>query len=346
LAITLKLILPKLMKIQANVVNFDDSCNLIVGMSEAALRLGALIRRVGNSDVPVLIQGESGTGKELVARSIFGMRPAGEFVAVDCATLSAGLVESELFGHQRGAFTGALEGRTGLLQMADGGTAFFDEIGELPLEAQVKLLRVLQQKEIRPVGSNRTLPCNFRVIAATNRNLAEEVEKGRFRLDLLYRLNVVMIPVPPLRERKDDIPCLVRHFLDKWADGYEITPELAAAFQLHHWPGNIRELENCVARLIALSSDGALHAEDLSFATGPTRAQVVSMDRSSSGIARLASAVGNRANMSVEAAERAAIERAMTEARGSTSVAAKTLGIGRTTLYRRLKHYDEMRLHA
>ena len=329
---------------QATVINADTSPNLLIGKSEAALRLWALIRRVGATDVPVLIQGESGTGKELVARSIFGVRPAGQFVAIDCATLSAGLVESELFGHQRGAFTGATEGRIGLLQIAHGGTAFFDEIGELPLEAQVKLLRVLQQKEIRPVGSNRTMPCDFRVIAATNRNLVEEVERGRFRLDLYYRLNVVMIPISPLRERKEDIAFLIRHFLDKSVWGqYGIGSEVITAMLRHNWPGNVRELENCVARLVALSPDRILHAEDLPFHFAPACVKLVSVKV---GLTRLALAVRDRAGMTVDAAERERIEQVLSDSHGQMNIAAKTLGIGRTTLYRKLKQYEEARLLA
>ena len=163
------------------------------------LRLREMIGKVGRSRVSVLLQGESGTGKEVVARAIYAARPAGEFVPIDCGSLAPSLIESELFGHERGAFTGAVGSRTGLLQTAHEGTAFFDEIGELPSEAQVKLLRVLQQQEIRPVGSNSSQPCTFRVIAATNRNLEEEVRCGRFRLDPYFRLNVVALDLPPLR---------------------------------------------------------------------------------------------------------------------------------------------------
>jgi two-component system response regulator PilR (NtrC family) len=173
--------------------------NLRTGTSQPMLRLREMIGKVGRSRVSVLLQGESGTGKEVVARAIYAARPAGEFVPIDCGSLAPSLIESELFGHERGAFTGAVGSRTGLLQTAHEGTAFFDEIGELPSEAQVKLLRVLQQQEIRPVGSNSSQPCTFRVIAATNRNLEEEVRCGRFRLDPYFRLNVVALDLPPLR---------------------------------------------------------------------------------------------------------------------------------------------------
>src|SRR4051812_22870254 len=186
--------------------------DLLIGASDTATRLVGLLRKLGQSDVPVLLQGESGTGKELAARMIYDVRGRGEFVPIDCGSLPANLIESELFGHARGAFTGATNPRRGLLQEADGGTAFFDEIGELPLEGQAKLLRCLQQREIRPVGSDWPRSCVFRIVAATNRDLAEEIRQGRFRLDLYFRLNVVNVDLPPLRDRSADIPMLVRHF--------------------------------------------------------------------------------------------------------------------------------------
>jgi DNA-binding NtrC family response regulator len=319
------------------------------------LRLGEMIRKVGRSRVSVLLQGESGTGKELVARAIYAVRPEGEFVPIDCASLAPNLIESELFGHERGAFTGAVGSRTGLLQTAHGGTAFFDEIGELPPEAQVKLLRVLQQQEIRPVGSNRSQPCSFRVIAATNRNLEEEVRCGRFRLDLYFRLNVVALELPPLRLRKEDISCLVENFLRKNEYRHEITPEVLEAMMAYCWPGNIRELENCVDRLVALSSDQYLHMQDLQFHSVLADSRSVSQSDPEPGTYSLnvparpvtASQQGPPrskvmpAELSMESAGLAALQRALSSADGNRTTAAHLLGIGRTTLYRKLKRYEK-----
>jgi DNA-binding NtrC family response regulator len=328
--------------------------NLLTGTSQPMLRLLEMIRKVGGSRVSVLLQGESGTGKELVARAIYAAKPEGEFVPIDCGSLVPNLIESELFGHERGAFTGAVGSRTGLLQSAHGGTAFFDEIGELPSEAQVKLLRVLQQQEFRPVGGNRSQPCSFRVIAATNRNQEEEVRCGRFRLDLYFRLNVVALELPPLRHRKDDIPSLVEDFLKKNGYRHEITPEVLEAMMAYYWPGNIRELENCVDRLVALSSDQYLHMEDLQFhsvladsrsgsrsdpdpETSILRIEAPTTTASQEGSPRSALM---SAELSMESAGLAALQRALSSAGGNRTAAAQLLGIGRTTLYRKLKSYD------
>jgi transcriptional regulator with PAS, ATPase and Fis domain len=305
--------------------------NCLIGQSESLHTLMGLIEKVGRSDVSVLLQGESGTGKELVARAIYGFRPEGQFVPIDCSSIPANLVESELFGHERGAFTGAQNSRKGLLETADGGTAFFDEIGELPGEAQGKLLRVLQQQELRPVGSNSSRPCSFRVIAATNRNLATEVEAHRFRLDLYYRLNVVTLELPPLRERLTDIPILIRYFLRNTGCEYKFGPGLMERMLHHAWPGNVRELKNCVARLITLTSDDYLHAEHLPF---PAQAATEQAPRKK--------AVG--CGLSMSSAEHVAISRAMEFTEGNTTRAAKALGISRTTLYRRRKHLEEAAL--
>ena len=300
----------------------------LIGQSEALQGLIDLIEKVGQSDVSVLLQGESGTGKELVARAIYGMRPEGLFVPIDCGSIPANLVESELFGHERGAFTGAQTTRKGLLETADGGTAFFDEIGELPGEAQAKLLRVLQQQELRPVGSNSSRRCSFRVIAATNRNLGEEVEQHRFRLDLYYRLNVVTLELPPLRQRLSDIPILVRYFLRHTGRDYQFGRGLLECMLEHSWPGNIRELKNCVARLITLTSDDILHAEHLPFQQQAEPAQAPRKKPAVCGL-------------SLSSAEHAAICRALEFSEGNTTRAAKALGISRTTLYRRRKHFGE-----
>jgi DNA-binding NtrC family response regulator len=302
-----------------------------------------MIRKVGRSRVSVLIQGESGTGKELVARAIYAARPEGEFVPIDCGSLVPTLIESELFGHQRGAFTGAVGSRTGLLQTAHGGTAFFDEIGELSAEAQVKLLRVLQQQEIRPVGSNRSQPCSFRTIAATNRNLEEEVRCGRFRLDLYFRLNVVALELPPLRNRKGDIPGLAEDFLRKNGYRHEITPEVLEAMMAYCWPGNIRELHNCVDRMVALSSDQYLHIQDLQFHSVLADSRIASPSRPEPGNSTHKEH-SRRSQVipagTMESAERAAVQRAWSSADGNLTATAQLLGIGRTTLYRMLRRYD------
>jgi transcriptional regulator with PAS, ATPase and Fis domain len=294
-----------------------------------------LVNKVGKSDVAVLLQGESGTGKELVAKLIYSIRSKGQFVPVDCGALPVNLVESELFGHERGAFTGALSARPGLLQKAHDGTAFFDEVGELSTEAQVKLLRALQERQIRAVGSDRSRPCQFRLIAATNRNLAEEVKVGRFRLDLYFRINVVTLEIPPLRERKDDIPDLVHYFLNKSGHPhYRVDPPLLAALAQHNWPGNVRELENCISRLIALTSDDALHVEHL-----PRWAPEPPGQRDASLPADHERDESPQQSMSLDGIEREAIERALSTAKGKISEAAKILGINRSTLYRRRRHH-------
>jgi DNA-binding NtrC family response regulator len=298
-----------------------------------------LIAKVGRSDVSVLIQGESGTGKELVARAIYDLNPQGEFVPIDCGALAVNLVESELFGHEKGAFTGAAGPRKGLLESAHGGTAFFDEVGELPAEIQSKLLRVLQQREIRPLGANRARPSSFRVVAATNRNLTEEVANGRFRLDLYYRLNVVTLVIPPLRERKADIPILVEHFLRQAGRRYRLGPNLMEALLDHAWPGNVRELQNCVARLVALTSDDCLNAADLPFPLPKSSSQVTFPLRPSppSWQEQTPQRSSERIGPTVRDAEQQAISKALACSNGKMAEAAKALGIGRTTLYRRLK---------
>ncbi len=310
-----------------------------IGNSEPSRRVARLVQQLGASQVPVLLYGETGVGKEVAARAIHNVRKQGSFVTIDCGALPTTLIESELFGYVRGAFTGALNARMGLLQKADGGTAFFDEIGELPLEAQVKLLRVLQQREVRPIGSNVSAPCTFRVIAATNKDLKEEVRCGRFRLDLYYRLDVVTLELPPLRERKDDIPPLIDHFLALNETTKKPLPGLIETILNHSWPGNIRELENCIARLVALSSDDWLHPHDLPFGNGKRPLWYPKDDHSYLGSAIPPPRPIGHAPILMAEAERAAIERAMTAAGGRPTLAAKSLGIGRTTLYRKLRGY-------
>jgi transcriptional regulator with GAF, ATPase, and Fis domain len=298
----------------------------LIGTSDAIRFLDELIHRVGASDAPVLIQGESGTGKELVAQAIHERSRLAEFVPIDCGALPSNLAESELFGYEKGAFTGASDARTGLLEFADGGTAFFDEVGELPLDIQAKLLRVLQQREVRRLGSNRARSCNFRVIAATNRNLAEEVEQRRFRLDLFHRLNVVPLEIPPLRERKTDIPLLVEHFLRKTGRTYRYGHGLMDRLLEYRWPGNVRELQNCVARLVAFAAEDVLNAEDLHFPSPRQQAAEPSPQEEEQPV-------------ELSTVERHAVFRALASSNGNTTEAARALGISRTTLYRRRKQF-------
>ena len=240
----------------------EENLDGIIGSSANIQDVLRMISRLKDTRTPVLISGESGTGKELAARAIHfrGSMAKTPFVAVDCGSLVPTLMESELFGYEKGAFTGATKSKAGLFQAADGGTIFLDEIGELPLEMQAKLLRVLQEKEVRPVGSNEKINVDVRVIAATNRDLESAYRAGTFRKDLYFRLNVVTVHLPPLRERRSDIPVLVHHFLDRYAKGSHIQVTAAAMKSLLHydWPGNVRELENCVARAVTLG-DGKTH---------------------------------------------------------------------------------------
>jgi DNA-binding NtrC family response regulator len=302
----------------------------MVGESAALRRLREQIARVAPADTTVLIQGETGTGKELVARAIHeaSTRRKRLLVKVNCAAIPRELVESELFGHERGAFTGATEQRRGRFELADGGTIFLDEIGELPLEAQAKLLRVLQEREFERVGGSRTLRSDVRVIAATNRELEAQVGAGRFRADLFYRLNVFPLMVPPLRERREDIPRLVAHFtakigrrLGRKPDG--ISPAFLDRAAAHPWPGNIRELENMVERALIASDGGSI---DLPAASGAKAAADVPIPEGPHG--------------TLEDVERAHIRRVLEAARwvieGELG-AARILGLNPSTLRGRLR---------
>jgi DNA-binding NtrC family response regulator len=211
----------------------------------------------------VLLLGETGVGKEVVARAIYDSNPCGNFVPIDCGSLVGPLVESELFGHTKGAFTGAVQAKRGLIDLANGGTAFFDEIGDLPLDLQVKLLRVLQEHEYRPVGSLVRQKVDMRVISATHRDLAKEVARGTFRQDLFYRLNVIRVHIPALRERKEDILPLIRHFLSTQRNRYSLTNEAQEAMVAYDWPGTVRELSNCIQQMTAMNSGPLLHTADL-----------------------------------------------------------------------------------
>jgi len=306
----------------------------IVGSSAKIQDVLRLISRLKDTRTPVLITGESGTGKELVARAIhfrgtFATRP---FVAVDCGSLVPTLIESELFGYEKGAFTGALRAKQGLFQSASGGTIFLDEIGELPIEMQAKLLRVLQEKEVRPVGSNQKFKVDIRVIAATNRDLEAEYRNGTFRKDLYFRLNVVTVHLPCLRERRSDIPMLVHWFLDRYAPGVPIQVSHSAMKCLlqYDWPGNVRELENCIERAVALGDHHVLDVGDLP----PT---IASDSVASKSVSATTPAFTTN---DLEDIERATIQRVFEQVNGDKVMAGKMLGISRATLYRKLKRYN------
>jgi DNA-binding NtrC family response regulator len=304
----------------------------LIGTSPKMQKVYKLIEKVSQHNYPVLILGESGTGKELVARSIHfsGLRKHKPFVPLDCSALVPTLIESELFGYVKGAFTGAMHTKQGVFESADQGTLFLDEIGNLPTDMQAKLLRVLQEREIKPVGSNDRVQINVRIIAATNRDLEAAVRDNSFRQDLYFRLNVVQIKIPPLRERKSDIPLLVQAFLEKFADPARRIPIVAedamAWLTSYDWPGNVRELENAIERAVALGSNPILHCGDL-----PSNLQHGSAVEHSPA---------NDELVPLEEMERRAILRALREANGDKLVAARLLGIGKTTLYRKLKQYQ------
>ncbi|HSB14153.1 MAG TPA: sigma-54 dependent transcriptional regulator [Bryobacteraceae bacterium] len=317
-----------------------DSPPVLVGQSFRIRQVLQLIQKLGRSRSPVLVLGETGTGKEVVARAIHHVVPAGPFVPIDCSALVGPLMESELFGHTKGAFTGAATAKIGLVEAANGGTAFFDEIGELPLDLQAKLLRLLQEKEFRPVGSVERRKADFRVIAATNRDLVQEVERGRFRRDLYYRLNVITLRVPPLRERKEDIPALVGYFLRLHGGNCSVSRECLDAMIAYDWPGNVRELENCVQRMSAVNSGPLLQTADL-----PTALHTYMEARRAGSLVMTAVAVADVSVapappvLSLSEVEKRTIREALDYTKGDRVMAARLLGIGRTTLYRKIKEY-------
>jgi DNA-binding NtrC family response regulator len=311
----------------------------IIGSSASIQHVLRLISRLKDTRTPVLISGESGTGKELVARALHfrGNLANRPFVAVDCGSLVPTLIESELFGYEKGAFTGALRSKQGLLQSADTGTIFLDEVGELPLEMQARLLRFIQEKEVRPVGSNEKVKVDVRIMAATNRDLDAEYKKGTFRKDLYFRLNVVTISLPPLRERRSDIPILAAFFLERLAPGrgVQVSGDAMKALLAYDWPGNVRELENCLERAIALGDERILEVSDLppSIAQAEIAAEAAESREFSGHPTDL------RAT-DLEDIERATIERVFSQVNGDKALAGKMLGISRATLYRKLKRYN------
>ena len=307
----------------------------LIGQSAPMQRVYGVLQQVSSSHATVLILGESGTGKELVARAIHTNSPRKDrpFVAVNCAALSQGLIESELFGHVKGAFTGAIAAKEGMLVYADGGTLFLDEVGDMPLETQAKLLRVLETREVQPVGGNATRKVDVRVVAATNRELRTLVSEGKFRGDLLFRLQVVTLALPPLRERPGDVPLLIDHFLTTLAGEHGravrgITPEARALLVRYAWPGNVRELRNALETMVLLTRHDVLGVDDV-----PEHIQhAIGQPGKASGHYELA----GRALTEVE---RDLIEATLKLTEGNRQKAAKLMGIGERTLYRKLHEY-------
>jgi two-component system response regulator HydG len=306
----------------------EDYALGIVGRSEAMQSVFKLIGQLAASDATVLITGESGTGKELVAKALHfnSARVKRPFVPINCAAVPAGLLESELFGHVKGAFTGAVGGRRGLFREANGGTLFLDEIGDMAPELQAKLLRAIEDRTVRPVGSDESLRLDVRLVAATNTDLPARIREGRFREDLYYRLAVIPIHLPPLRERKDDLPLLAEHFLhratvaaNKSIGGF--TPDAMAALLRHSWPGNVRELENVVQRAVTLTAEGRVFPDALLLELTASPRQAVSLGQ-----------MARRPTLRALAAEYVSL--ILQETGGDKVRAAEILGISKRTLYR------------
>jgi DNA-binding NtrC family response regulator len=305
----------------------------LVGVSEPMHAIYRLVDAVSQNKSTVLLSGESGTGKELVARTIHERGPLrdGPFLAVNCAGLAETLLDSQLFGHRRGAFTGAIADHDGVFRAASGGTLFLDEVAEIPLGLQAKFLRAIQEREVVPIGSTRAIAVDVRLIAATNRDIEAEVDAGRFRRDLFYRLNVVRIELPPLRARPDDVRALVAHFIDRYSTQYgvapkAVTPEALACLLAHTWPGNVRELQNVIERAFALSDAETLTLADLPSSVRPPQAPIGARETAEPP-ARL------------DDAERTLIAETLAASAGNKNEAARRLGIDRQRLYRKLRKY-------
>ena len=304
----------------------------IVGHSDKIHKVKDLIKQIAGADVTVLIQGESGTGKEMAANAVQALssRRDGPFVKVNVAVLPRELIESELFGHEKGAFSGAIRQRKGRFELADGGTLFLDEVGEMPLDSQVKLLRVLQEREFERVGGSETLPINIRLVCATNLDLKKRVAEGLFRDDLYFRINVVRITMPPLRERPEDIELLADHFRQKYCARYglekDFAPDVVPALRRYSWPGNVRELENAVEGAVVRSVGGVIEVNCLPEELGARRPSV-----------RLAMGPG----AALAEVERDYILSELRRLDGNKSAVAKSLGIGLKTLYRKLESYGD-----
>jgi transcriptional regulator with PAS, ATPase and Fis domain len=314
-----------------------DQFPFLIGQHPLIQKIHALIRKVTATDATVLVMGESGTGKELVARATHQLSPRADkpFIPVNCGAIPAELLESEIFGHERGAFTGAIGARAGMFQLANGGTIFLDEVGEMSPRLQVKLLRVLQDREVRPVGADRTLKVDVRVLAATNKDLQQEVDRGTFREDLFYRLQVIPIVMPPLRERRSDIPLLIAHFLEKHNrkrpdHPAQITDDSMVHLWEYDWPGNVRELENLVERMVILSEDGWIRVDNLpsNIRSFISEKRIPKPSLSENGL---------DLNSAVEEFENRLIEEALRRTKGNKQAAARLLGLKRTTLVAKLR---------
>jgi len=305
----------------------------LIGQSPGMRNIYLLIAAVSENKSTVLVTGESGTGKELVARTIHRQGPWANrpFVAINCGAMSETLLDSQLFGHRRGAFTGAIADHNGVFQTASGGTLFLDEISEIPLSLQVKFLRVIQEKEVIPLGSSHPLKVDVRIIAASNRDLDDAVRKGTFREDLFYRLNVVPIHLPPLRERREDIPLLIEHFVSTFSTEYKvepkkIAPEAMEKLNTYSWPGNIRELQNMIERMFALSRSSEITLADL--------------PGSITGFEEKPLQFHDRAELpTLEEMERSLIVAALQKSQGNKNEAARLLAIDRQRLYRKIEKY-------
>jgi DNA-binding NtrC family response regulator len=312
----------------------ENSIDKFLGTSETVVKMKRLVKRVAGSESTVLIRGESGTGKDLIARAIHNLSPrcGGPFVSINCAALPESLLETELFGHKKGSFTGAIKDKDGLFRVASGGTFFLDEVGNTSLAIQVKLLRVLEEKRITPVGDTKPMDVDVRLIAATNADLEEEVRVGGFRNDLFYRLNVIPINIPPLRERREDIPLLVERFVARFCEKgavplKSVAPEAMEILLSYGWPGNVRELENIVERAVLLNRSN--HLEPVDFperVCKPESIQVVHDEQPQTP--------------TLESIEKAYIHYVMSQTDGKKTEAAKILGIDTSTLYRKIQRYN------
>ncbi len=320
-------------------LNFEKSDG-IIGKNPKMQQIFKLVQRVARSDSTVIINGESGVGKGLIARAIHrnSKRTDGPFITINCGAIPENLLESELFGHVRGAFTGATTSKTGKFELAKGGTIFLDEIGDMSPNLQVKILRVLEEKEFEQVGGVKTLSTDVRIIAATHRNLQQLVEEKTFREDLYYRLNVIPVTVPPLRERKSDIPLLISHFLTEFnekcvAEVHEFSNDATHLLKQHNWPGNVRELKNIVERLVVLKGEGTVDSHDLPenfMAKSDNAAPVLSVEISEEGISL---------NTAVTEFEKRLILESLNQTNWIKNKAAKLLDLNRTTLVEKIKRY-------